>query len=159
MKSLKILVERITVTDYCIGHLYLDGKYFCDTIEPPYTGTKQTDDVSIIKAKKIGNTAIPVGTYKILMNQISPKFKSRAWAANNKGIVPRYEKVPGFEGVLIHPGNIARRNGGDSSGCLLVGENKVKGQVVNSVNTYYKLFDILKKYDNITIEIKLKNGL
>jgi hypothetical protein len=49
--------------------------------------------------------------------------------------------VPHFEGILIHGGNSAE----DSCGCLLVGENKVKGKVVNSMATLKRLVPILKR--------------
>ena len=82
-----------------------------------------------IKKKKVyGETAIPTGTYKVDVNTISPKFKSRTWAKPYGGKLPRLIDVPGYEGVLIHAGNKAE----DSLGCVLVGENKVVGQVINS---------------------------
>lgn len=48
--------------------------------------------------------------------------------SKNSGRVPRILNVKGFEGVLIHPGNTAE----DTLGCVLLGENKVKGKVINS---------------------------
>jgi hypothetical protein len=59
--------------------------------------------------------------------------------------MPRLTNVPGYEGVLIHTGNTAA----DSEGCILVGQNKVKGKVINSTETFIRLYDILKKaHDN-----------
>ena len=93
--------------DYTIGKMYLDGKYFCDTLE---------DAVRPVKIKH--QTAIPVGEYKVIVN-MSPRFGK---------MFPRLLDVPGFEGVLIHSGNTKE----DTSGCILVGENKEKGKVLNS---------------------------
>jgi hypothetical protein len=57
--------------------------------------------------------------------------------------------VKGYEGVLIHIGNRPE----DTEGCILVGENKVKGQVINSTETFKRLYELMKKAYSITIEI------
>jgi hypothetical protein len=58
-----------------------------------------------IKKIKVPNeTAIPTGTYNVTLNVISPKFKDRTWAKPYGGKVPRILNVPGFNGVLLHPG-------------------------------------------------------
>ena len=53
--------------------------------------------------------------------------------------MPRLENVPGFTGVLIHAGNTAE----DSGGCILVGKNRVKGKVLDSRETFARLFRLL----------------
>ena len=59
--------------------------------------------------------------------------------------------VPGYDGVLIHSGNTDK----DSSGCILVGENKVVGKLINSQATWTKLmYKLLKDKNNITITIQ-----
>ena len=83
------------------------------------------------------------------------KFKNRAWAKPYGGVVPRLVDVPRFEGVLIHPGNTAA----DTDGCILVGVNKAKGKVLDSVKTYRTLMDFhlmpaYKRGEDIWIEIK-----
>lgn len=106
--------------EYTIGHLYLDGKYFCDTLE---------DVVRPIGVKVPGETAIPYGIYPCAITY-SPRFKKK---------LPEIMDVPHFTGVRIHSGNTAA----DSEGCILVGENKVKGKVINSRATLKKLLDKL----------------
>ena len=62
-----------------------------------------------------------------------------------------WRDIPGFEGVLIHVGNTAE----DSSGCIIVGQNKVVGKVINSQETFIKLYKKLQTGGNninITIE-------
>ena len=149
---MKLLLKRIAKMEkYTIGKLYIDGKYFSDTLEDTdrnLTSTMSKDE--IVKVKVYGKTAIPTGTYVVDMNTVSPKFGKRSWAQPYEGKVPRLQDVPGYEGVLIHPGNTAD----DTSGCILVGRNKVKGQVVESQNTFHSLMNILKRDNDITITIE-----
>lgn len=110
--------------DYTIGVLFINGDRFCEILEDP------------IRDKKIkGVTAIPAGTYKIDMETVSPRFKNRAWAVPYKGKLPRLLDVPGYEGVLIHPGNTAA----DTDGCLLPGNNREKGKVLDSQTRFHQL--------------------
>lgn len=120
-----ILLKRIALRDtYTIGKLYIDGRLICDTLED------KVRDLS--KEKKVyGETAIPYGTYKVSWTY-SPKFKK---------CMPLLENVPNFSGIRIHSGNTAK----DSLGCILVGENKQKGMVLNSRATVDKLYPIIKK--------------
>jgi hypothetical protein len=132
------LRRRYKGDKYTIGSLYVDGKYVCDTIEDKDRGLSSDMPSNKINRIKVpGETAIPCGKYKIDMNTVSTRFRSRAWAKKYNGIVPRLIGVPCFGGVLIHVGNTEK----ESLGCPLVGENKVKGQVINSTTTFYKLMD------------------
>jgi hypothetical protein len=117
---------------YTIGKLYIDGVYFCDTIEDTDRGLTQSMPLAEIKQKKVyGETAIPTGTYSVIINY-SPKFKKN---------MPLITGVRGFDGIRIHTGNTAD----DSLGCIIVGKNKVVGKVLESRDTYNKLFPILTK--------------
>lgn len=140
--------------NYTIGKLYINDKYFCDTIEDADRGLKDSMNESEIKLKKVySKTAIPTGTYEIIMNTISPKFKNRSWAKPYGGKLPRLLNVKGFEGVLIHVGNKPE----DSLGCILVGKNNIKGQVTESTITFNKLMkELLQahlKKEQITITL------
>lgn len=148
---MEILVRRIAKRPtYTIGRMYIDGEYVCDTLEDTDRGLKQSMPLEEIKKKKIyGKTAIPTGTYKVTMNVVSPRFKNRTWAKPYGGKLPRLLDVPGYEGVLIHPGNSAE----DSTACLLVGINSVVGKVMNSQATFKKVMAILTKGTDITITI------
>ena len=153
---MKLLLDRIYKgPNYTIGKLYINGIYECDTLEDVDRGLTSQMLLDEIKAKKIyGNTSIPTGTYIVNMNTVSPKFKDRIWAKPYNGILPRLEKVLGYEGVLIHVGNKAE----DTLGCILVGENKIKGQVINSTATFHELMTVLlKAYKaNEVIELTIK---
>lgn len=150
---MKLLLRRIFKGPrYTIGKLFINGVYECDTLEDQDRGLTSQMSLEEIKAKKVyGVTAIPTGTYSINMTTVSPKFKDRAWAKPYKGILPRLENVKGYEGVLIHVGNKAE----DTLGCILVGENKVKGQVINSTAAFYELMTVLLKAQSIGESIEL----
>ena len=150
---MEILVKRIAKKPkYTIGKLYIDGQYICDTLEDADRGLNQNMSLEEIKNKKVyGETAVPTGTYKVDMNTVSPKFKSRTWAKPYGGKLPRLVNVPGFDGVLTHPGNLPQ----DTLGCLLVGKNDVVGKVTNSVYYFNKIMtELLKDPNNITITIE-----
>lgn len=153
---MKLLLNRhFKGETYTIGKLYIDDEYFCDTCEDVDRALRQEMNMDEIeKIKIMHQTAIPTGKYKITLGVQSPKYSQRKQYDFCKGYLPRLIDVPGFEGILIHVGN----KPGDSSGCILVGENKVKGQVINSTATFKKLYSKLKdayeKGDDINIEIK-----
>ena len=151
---MKLLLKRIAKrSSYTIGKLYINGQYFCDTLEDTDRGLTQgmsLQEISKIKVKD--KTAIPTGIYSITLNIISPKFGAKAFykANANGGKIPRLQNVPGYEGILIHCGN----TDADTSGCILVGENREVGKVLNSQATFRKLYQILDDCkEQITIQI------
>lgn len=130
--------------NYTIGKLYINGQYFSDTLEDTNRDFNRDGDLLDEGEDKVyAETAIPFGTYKVEVT-MSPRFKR---------YLPILIDVKHFTGIRIHSGNKA----GDSSGCILVGLNKVKGGLVDSRIYENKLVKLLleaqKKGDNITIEI------
>ena len=138
---MELKVKRIAKQPkYTIGKLYVDGKHFCDTLEDTDRGLTQDMTVDeITNAKIVGETAIPTGTYNVVITY-SPKF--------NKDL-PLIENVKGFEGIRIHTGNRADQ----TEGCLLVGHNKIVGQVCNSVKVFKELMAKMQEADTITLQI------
>lgn len=127
---------------YTIGKLYVDGTYFCDTLEDRDRGLRQTDSLSVIRRVKVANeTAIPTGRYRVTLGVQSPKYAARAQYAFCKGYLPRLLNVPGFEGILIHIGNTRT----DTAGCLLVGKNKQVGRVLESTATFKALYALMRE--------------
>lgn len=141
---MKLRLRRIALKDeYTIGKLYIDGEYFCDVLEPPTRDLNKNGIFDNGETKVKNNTAIPFGTYNVIINR-SPRFKRD---------LPRLLNVPDFDGVLIHRGNTKN----DTSGCILVGENKVRGKVVNSTPYEIELVKrckaALSNNEQITIEV------
>lgn len=138
---MKLEVKRIAKqSTYTIGKLFIDGEYFCDTLEDVCRGlTQDMTEAQIAQIKVKGQTAIPSGIYKVDIT-FSQKFKK---------YLPILENVKGFEGIRIHSGN----DSDDTEGCLLVGKNKAKGQVLESRDTFNKLMSKIWNNKNITITI------
>ena len=149
------LIRMYKLPAYTIGKLYIDGQYFADTLEDTDRNLNFQMSLSKIKSIKVQDeTAIPTGTYKIEMNTVSPKFGAMQFYKEVcDGKLPRLQNVPGFEGILIHCGNSAS----DTSGCVILGLNKVKGMVIQSQDTfrrfYSKLIEVYNKNEDIWITI------
>ena len=144
---------------YTISNLTIDGKWFCNVLEDADRGLDSSMSIAKIRElKKPSITAIPKGTYEITLDVISPKYCTNSFYKQVcNGKVPRLLNVKGFEGILIHVGDGPR--GADlSSGCLLCGYNKVKGQLRDGKEVFKKLYSLLKeaksKGEKLTITIK-----
>lgn len=156
MNKMELIVDRKWKRQsYTISNLTIDGKWFCNVLEDADRGLDDSMSLSKIKElKKPSITAIPKGTYEITLDVISPRFCTKTFYKQVcDGKLPRLLNVKGFEGILIHAGNTDK----DTDGCLLVGQNKVKGQVINSQATFKELYKLLKdkhnKGEKITIKI------
>lgn len=122
-----IRLDRIFRGDkYTIGHLYVDGAYFCDTMEPSINA-----DI---------HPAIPLGSYCLSMVW-SPKFRS---------YMVRLE-VPRRSGILIHAGNFPEH----TQGCILVGKNSSVGMLSHSRHYLSllrsKIFDEMKNGNSVIL--------
>ena len=113
---MQITLKRTILTQAStVGKLSINGKFFCYTIE---------DRITLQKID--ANSAIPAGTYDVIINE-SPRFKRK---------MPRLLDVPDFTGILIHWGNKA----GDTEGCILVGNTVSKNFIGNSRATFNKVY-------------------
>lgn len=115
---------------YTIGKLYIDGDYFCDTLEPS-TSVKE-------------HPAVKTGIYSL----------SIVWSPKFGCYMPRIE-VPNRSGILFHVGNYPH----DTKGCVLLGMNTIKGSVTASKVTFNSFFDMLldhivKFKSSIVVEFK-----
>lgn len=141
---MKLILKRIALRKtYTIGKLYIDDVYFCDTIEDTVRDINKNGKFDNGEKKVHSKTAIPYGTYEIKWTY-SPRFKK---------YTPQLMNVPSFEGIRIHAGNTSS----DTEGCLILGENKQVGKVLNSRATINKFYPIIKEAcskGKVTIEIK-----
>ena len=124
------------------GKLYINDIYICETLEDVCRDLNRDGDLSDPSELKVyGETAIPSGIYKMIIN-ISPKFKK---------LLPRLIGIVGFDGVLIHKGNIPA----DTYGCILVGMQRGVDSLLPGTSSpaFDKLMKELKKYDDYKIHI------
>ena len=141
MKANLVVVRRERTKVSTIGELSINGKFFCYTIEDFDRDANKDGDIDDAgEAKVFGETAIPSGTYKVIVS-LSQRFKRD---------LPLLVGVKGFDGIRIHKGNYAK----DSHGCLIVGYKKDKDAVRESTKCEADLVAELKKYTEIFIEIK-----
>lgn len=134
------LVRTDRQPNYTVGSLFINGEFFCYTLEDKDRGLTSDMSLEDIQSKKIyGKTAIPKGIYFIDMNTVSTKFKDRLWAKPYDGKLPRLLDVPGYEGILIHVGNTVE----DTSGCILVGTEYFNGVLKNSATAFTSLMSVL----------------
>lgn len=144
------LNRKFRCSTYTIGDLSINGNFFCNTIEDtvrelPAVCPNTPDDCSCTCKEKIyAKTAIPAGTYKVTL-QYSPKYKKK---------MPYLHDVPHFIGILIHSGNTEV----DSAGCIIVGNNTVKGKVLESRATFQKLYSILESETDINHSNHIRDG-
>ncbi len=138
---MKLTLKRIALkSTYTIGRLYIDGAYFCDTLEDKVVDTNKNGTFDGDEKKVYGETAIPYGTYTVILS-MSNRFGR---------LLPLLLDVPEFSGIRIHSGNTEE----DTLGCILVGENKAVGKVLNSRKTERALMSrLLDCDDEIKIEI------
>jgi hypothetical protein len=129
---MQLKLTRITRTDKStIGKLFVDGAFLCYILEDKDRGLKQSDPLLVTKAKKMfGVTAIPAGTYEVILSY-SNRFKK---------YLPQLVNVPAYEGVRIHPGNIPEH----TEGCLLPGNTTAKDFVGDSRTAFEALMHVLE---------------
>jgi hypothetical protein len=126
------LIRKKLLPDKTFGELWYKDKFLCYTLE------------DTVRDEKIyGETAIPYGTYKVIVN-VSNRFKQ---------LMPLLLDVPGFEGIRIHKGNYAET---DTSGCILVGTTITEKGLMYSSVAYSQVFNLIKGLVPKGLEIEIK---
>lgn len=138
--ELELKRDEVQNSHCTFGRLYVDGVLECETLEDP---VREIEYTPVVDWKVKGDTAIPRGRYRIIINH-SQRF--------NKDM-PLLLNVPGFEGIRIHSGNTAA----DTEGCILVGTSRSDTAVANSRVAYNELFqdlhDALSAGEQVWIDI------
>lgn len=127
---------------YCIGYLFADGQYVCDTLERPSLSLTRSMPLSTItEVKSAWTCAIPTGRYDVQLDVPSPRFGGVPYYVRVcDGCLPRLVDVPGWSGILIHCGNTVS----DTRGCILVGDLSDDGHLSRSRQRFSDLMSILR---------------
>lgn len=125
------ILRKYRKETYTIGQLYVNGEFLCNTVEDRDRGLNNNMSASaILKIKVANETAIPTGTYVLVVSE-SQKF--------GRDLI-EVRGVPGFTGIRIHKGS----NASHSSGCIIPGINSIKGGVTDSQKYEEKLTKMVK---------------
>ena len=113
---MKIKIERkARKGGYTIGKVYVDGKYFCDSLEDTDRGVTQLMPF-VPTGGANGYWVKPdTGLYDCTIQ----------WWEKHKCYCPMLLRVGGFTGILLHNGMTADH----SEGCVLLGKNNVLGRL------------------------------
>lgn len=134
--------RKVFTDESTIGELFINGEFFCYTLEDKDRGLIKTQPLTEIAQKKLfGKTAIPLGKYDLAMTY-SNRFQK---------YMPQVLNVPAFDGVRIHTGNKAV----DTEGCLLCGFGKGENLITDSKSAFSALMKkivAIEKKEKITIE-------
>jgi len=136
---MKLKIKRDVLTGKStIGALLEDDVRFCFTLEDVDRKLEENPE-----AKIYGETAIPRGTYEVVLDY-SNRFGE---------LMPHILNVPGFSGVRMHWGNKPE----DTEGCILVGDSTLTDWINHSRATYAKLIAKIERAvergERITLEI------
>ena len=128
---MNLTLKRLNLTpNYTEGELYVNGVYFCKTLEDTNRDLNKNGQFDNNEKKVYGETCIPYGKYKVILSY-SPKFKRE---------LPEILEVPNFQGIRIHRGNKIS----DTLGCVLCGEKVKNGYLSNSTPYEIKLVELFK---------------
>lgn len=98
-----LLLQREFGANATPGQLEVDSRPFCYTLEDPI---REVTGIPVAQWKIVGNTAIPAGRYRVVMDM------SQRFGRNMLHVLD----VPGFSGIRFHNGISAH----NTEGCILV---------------------------------------
>lgn len=115
-------------------------------LNTPNCSVKKTGHEWVAEPKVPKETAIPLGRYELKMEP-SVKYGGK--------LMPRLQNVPGFVGILMHPGN----DENDTEGCIVVGVTRDLVRILNSRLAFEKLLlkinAALARGEQVFVTVKL----
>jgi hypothetical protein len=141
-----LLKREALIEDVTAGSLYIDGTFFCYTLEDPVRELATPDGwVWQASLKVYGQTAIPSGKYTVT-NTFSNRFQKR---------MPLVLSVPDFEGVRLHGGSTVEH----TEGCPLLGRDRSDDYraLISSVgltDKLVKLIDSAERNGKVHLEVR-----
>lgn len=125
-----ILERKIHNEDSTEGNLYVNGKWFCNTIEDRVRAKPGEWKKEL---KIYGKTAIPYGRYPVLVT----------WSNRFKRLLTAILNVPDFEGIRIHNGTSEL----SSAGCVIVSykDDDANHKLINDKGAMNDLCDLVYK--------------
>lgn len=135
-----VLRRHTSFMDATIGELFLNGAFECFTLEDTI---REVPNKPVSEWKIASKTAIPTGTYKVIID-FSNRFQRKMLHILN---------VEGFDGIRIHAGNTSF----DTEGCILVGKFAASTTISVSRSALAQLQDKVQKAldagENVNITI------
>lgn len=126
-----VLIRDVFDPNFTLGKISINDEFLYYTCE------------DTVRDEKIaGRTAIPAGTYKVILT-FSNRFQK---------ILPLLVNVPNYEGVRIHSGNTAA----DTEGCILIGLHRTENGVGMSRDAMANFMSILKNASDSNDPIAIK---
>ena len=138
---MEIKLIRITLAnEYTEGELWIDGHFFCYTVEDKVRA-KAGFWKRVLKV--YAKTAIPYGYYPVLVT----------WSNRFNRMLTGIFKVPDFEGIRVHNGSSAN----SSAGCVIVSyKRNGQGWLLNekaAMNDFCNKVEEKQKTEKIFISI------
>ena len=117
-----------------VGELFLNGGWFCDTLENPWVDNQRNI------------SCIPEGIYPV-------RLRLPRESASRDYLHLLVQEVPNRDWILFHRGNTAK----DTSGCILVGIGTEQDVVHNSVLAMDLLIKEILNLGGENIKLIIKN--
>ena len=142
---MELLLNRTKLFDNrTIGQLYIDGDFFCFTLEDK---VREIKDRPVSEWKIKGETAIPEGRYPVTLES-SPRFGPDTISLH---------RVPGFSYIRVHSGNTEK----DTEGCPIVGYALTENDIIKPGTTKPAVRDLkdrikkaIEKEETIFLTVK-----